>query len=51
MAASERDEQLLAAGRQAVGMEVGIPKRQTAKCNEPKDELDLLMDQLDEMNI
>jgi len=44
----ERDEQLLLAGRQAVGAAVGLPKRQAAKTEEPKDELDSLIDALDQ---
>src|SRR5262245_48435908 len=44
----ERDEQLVLAGRQAVGAAVGLPKRHAAKANEPKDELDSLLDALDE---
>lgn len=47
IAAAERDRELLAAGRQAVGMTVGIPKRQTHKPAAPKDDLDKLLDQLD----
>jgi NAD-dependent dihydropyrimidine dehydrogenase PreA subunit len=43
----ERDEQLLLAGRQAVGTSVGLPKRHSAETNEPKDELDSLIDALD----
>ena len=46
-AAMERDEQLVATGRDAVGMTVGIAKRQTDKPSGPQDELDKLMDQLD----
>jgi hypothetical protein len=46
-AVAERDEQLVLAGRDAVGMSVGIPKRQADKPAQPKDELDQLMDQLD----
>lgn len=46
-AARERDEQLLLAGRAAVGMEVGIPKRRFEKSTGPKDDLDHLIDQLD----
>lgn len=46
-AAMERDEQLVAVGRDAVGMSVGMPKRQTDSASAPKDELDKLMDQLD----
>lgn len=53
VAARERDEQLLMAGRDAVGMEVGIPKRRTADSatNEPQDDLDRLMDSLDELDL
>jgi NAD-dependent dihydropyrimidine dehydrogenase PreA subunit len=47
----ERDEQLVAAGRTAVGASVGLPKRQEARGNEPKDELDKLLDQLDELDV
>ena len=46
-AAMERDEQLVAVGRDAVGLSVGIPKRQADKESGPQDELDKLMDQLD----
>ena len=51
IAARERDEQLLLAGREAVGMNVGIPKRQAEKSSEPKDELDGLIDQLDDLDL
>jgi NAD-dependent dihydropyrimidine dehydrogenase PreA subunit len=44
----ERDEQLVLAGRQAVGATVGLPKRQTQAKSEPKDELDSLIDALDD---
>ena len=47
-AVSERDEQLLLAGRSAVGASVGIPKRQDGKSQQPKDDLDKLMDALDD---
>src|SRR5438105_4525037 len=43
----ERDEQLVIAGRQAVGATVGLPKRHAEATNEPKDELDSLIDALD----
>jgi hypothetical protein len=43
----ERDEQLVAAGRAAVGATVGLPKRQEHKAAQPKDELDALIDALD----
>ena len=50
-AARERDEQLVMAGREAVGMAVGMPKRQADGGNEPKDDLDNLLDQLDELDL
>ncbi|MCI0360809.1 MAG: ferredoxin family protein [Planctomycetaceae bacterium] len=46
-AVRERDEQLVLAGREAVGASVGLPKRHEAKSAEPKDELDSLIDALD----
>ena len=51
MAAQERDRELVADGRQAVGMAVGIPKRQPEKVGAVKDDLDKLMDALDELEI
>jgi NAD-dependent dihydropyrimidine dehydrogenase PreA subunit len=54
MAVLERDEQLLMAGRQAVGMTVGVPKRQLGKPAQGaavKDELDALLDELDGANL
>ena len=51
IAASERDGELVKDGRQAVGLTVGIPKRQEAKVAGPKDDLDKLMDALDELEI
>ena len=51
-AARERDEQLVLAGRDTVGLTVGIPKRQQEEGSaEPKDELDDLIDGLDELDI
>ncbi|QDV67844.1 4Fe-4S binding domain protein [Rosistilla carotiformis] len=50
-AARERDEQLLLAGRATVGLEVGIPKRQSAASDQPKDDLDNLLDELDELDL
>jgi NAD-dependent dihydropyrimidine dehydrogenase PreA subunit len=50
-AVSERDEQLMLAGRDAVGTAVGVPKRQTGKSSGPKDDLDNLLDQLDAMEL
>ncbi|MBC8357217.1 MAG: ferredoxin family protein [Planctomycetes bacterium] len=51
MAALERDEQLVMVGRDAVGMAVGIRKRQEGVSEEPRDELDDLIDGLDELDI
>ncbi len=51
IAARERDEQLMMAGRDAVGMSVGMPKRQTGKPKAPKDDLDGLVDELDELEL
>ena len=46
IAAAERDTELVADGREAVGLTVGIPRRQAAKSGS-RDELDDLMDSLD----
>lgn len=51
VAVLERDVELVAAGRDAVGATVGIPKRQPQKDRGPKDELDHLMDQLDSLDL
>ncbi len=51
LAALERDEQLLMAGRDAVGMSVGIPKRQVDRDAAPRDELDDLVDQLNNLDL
>lgn len=51
IAARERDEQLVAAGRAAVGMTAHMPKRQTEKPAQAKDELDSLIDQLDALDL
>jgi NAD-dependent dihydropyrimidine dehydrogenase PreA subunit len=50
-AVRERDEQLLLSGRAAVGMAVGVPKRQEGKSAGPKDDLDALMDKLDALDL
>ena len=50
-AVRERDEQLLLSGREAVGMSVGVPKRQEGKTSGPKDDLDALMDKLDALDL
>jgi NAD-dependent dihydropyrimidine dehydrogenase PreA subunit len=51
IAAQERDRELVADGRDAVGLTVGIPKRQANKVQEPKDDLDKLMDSLDALEL
>jgi Pyruvate/2-oxoacid:ferredoxin oxidoreductase delta subunit len=51
IAANERDRELVRDGREAVGMTVGIPKRQADRAQEPKDDLDQLMDSLDALDI
>ncbi len=51
IAAQERDTELVKDGRVAVGMTVGIPKRQADRPAEPKDDLDKLMDALDDLDI
>ncbi|MCM2374466.1 4Fe-4S dicluster domain-containing protein [Aporhodopirellula aestuarii] len=50
-AARERDEQLLLAGRGTVGIDERLKKRQASRQNQPKDELDRLVDSLDEMDL
>ncbi len=47
IAASERDTELVRDGREAVGLTVGIPRRQADKPPQPKDDLDKLIDALD----
>jgi NAD-dependent dihydropyrimidine dehydrogenase PreA subunit len=51
MAVKERDRELVADGREAVGTAVGLPKRQAGKTPGPKDELDSLVDGLDDLGI
>jgi hypothetical protein len=51
IAAIERDEQLIAAGRDAVGMTVGISRRHEHPSEEPKDDLDDLVDELNELDL
>ena len=51
LAALERDEQLIAAGRDAVGMTVGMPRRQENREEDPKDDLDDLVDELNDLDI
>jgi NAD-dependent dihydropyrimidine dehydrogenase PreA subunit len=50
-AVEERDRELTAVGRDAVGMTQGIPKRQHNRDTSDKDELDGLMDSLDELDL
>jgi NAD-dependent dihydropyrimidine dehydrogenase PreA subunit len=50
VAARERDEQLILAGRQAVG-EVRTKSNASTKSDRPKDELDNLLDQLDSLDL
>lgn len=51
LAAQERDQELVADGREAVGMTVGIPKRQTHHDDQPRDELDDMLDDLDNLDL
>ncbi len=51
LAAVERDTELVRDGREAVGLSVGIPKRQAGKPTQPKDDLDKLVDELDALEI
>ena len=50
-AVNERDRELVNDGRDAVGMAVGIPKRQDGKATGPKDDLDRLVDDLDSLGL
>jgi NAD-dependent dihydropyrimidine dehydrogenase PreA subunit len=51
LAAMERDVELVKDGRAAVGLSVGMPKRQAGKATTEKDDLDKLMDELDSLDI
>jgi len=51
MAIMERDTELVADGRDAVGATVGIPKRQCGQPAKPRDALDDLMDGLDSLDV
>ncbi len=51
MAIMERDTELVADGRDAVGATVGIPKRQCGQPAKPRDALDDLMDDLDSLDV
>jgi NAD-dependent dihydropyrimidine dehydrogenase PreA subunit len=50
-AVQERDRELVNDGREAVGMTVGIPKRQSDRPQGPKDDLDKLVDDLDSLGL
>ncbi len=50
-ALAERDRELVADGREAVGTAVGLAKRQAARPAGPKDDLDKLMDDLDALGL
>ncbi len=51
MAVLERDQELVADGRDAVGAAVGLPKRQTCQNEKTRDDLDDLMDGLDSLDL
>ena len=51
MAVLERDTELVADGREAVGAAVGLPKRQCGQSEQPRDALDDLMDGLDSLDL
>ncbi len=51
LAIKDRDRERVADCRNAVGASVGIPKRQDNKEQQPKDDLDNLMDALDAMEL
>ncbi|HEY8459251.1 MAG TPA: ferredoxin family protein [Blastocatellia bacterium] len=51
LAAMERDIELVKDGRAAVGLSVGIPRRQANRAVAEKDELDKLMDELDGLDL
>ena len=51
MAVLERDTELVADGREAVGAAVGLPKRQADHAEKPRDDLDDLMDGLDALDL
>jgi NAD-dependent dihydropyrimidine dehydrogenase PreA subunit len=51
LAVSERDAELVKDGREAVGATVGMPKRQAGRADQPRDDLDDLMDGLDALDL
>ncbi len=50
-AVQERDRELVNDGREAVGASVGLPKRQEHRAGSPKDDLDKLVDDLDNLGL
>ncbi|MEZ5940924.1 MAG: ferredoxin family protein [Planctomycetaceae bacterium] len=50
LAIAERDSELVKDGRDAVGSSVGLARRRTRQDNQPNDELDDLMDDLDALS-
>lgn len=50
LAVKERDAELVADGREAVGATVGLPKRSENKIPAARDDLDDLMDELDDLD-
>ena len=50
-AVSERDVELVRDGREAVGVSVGMPKRQSERDSAERDEFDDLFDGLDAMDL
>ncbi len=51
MAILERDKELVADGREAVGAAVGLPKRQANGSDAPRDAMDDLIDGLDDLDL
>ena len=51
LAAQERDTELVQDGREAVGLSVGIPKRQLNCDDSSPDELDSMLDDLDQLEL
>jgi NAD-dependent dihydropyrimidine dehydrogenase PreA subunit len=51
LAARERDVELVRDGRDAVGLEIGIPRRLKNKPAKPRDELDDMIDALDALEL
>ncbi|MCA8993491.1 MAG: ferredoxin family protein [Planctomycetaceae bacterium] len=50
LAIAERDSELVKDGRDAVGSSVGLSRRRTKQSDQPKDDLDELMDDLDALS-